>query len=143
MNVPTLTEDQIDFTIHCMAEWMRIKNNVKGLCQSSADVEHSALLRRLLHGKQALENPPPLRFSQPDYDLAEGEEVEVLDLWTTADGCEVSINQHQKWTWHNRNENILKYVPTGDLYQLRYEERQRVTIREPETYVAKLLKKIG
>lgn len=45
-----------------------------------ADVDHSALLERLLAGKAPLPIPPPLRFGYPWYDLVEsgaGEAAEV------------------------------------------------------------------
>ncbi len=38
---------------------------------TDADALHSALLRRLLSGKEPLPEPPPLRHSYPDYAAVE------------------------------------------------------------------------
>lgn len=37
----------------------------------ACDMEHSALLRRLLDGKPLLPEPPPRRWNNPDYELIE------------------------------------------------------------------------
>lgn len=35
--------------------------------QLIADIDHSSLLQRLLEGKEPLPEPPPLKYSYPDY----------------------------------------------------------------------------
>lgn len=42
--------------------------------QLAADVDHSALLIRLLEGKDPLPEPPPLRHAYPDYEAVEGDD---------------------------------------------------------------------
>lgn len=43
----------------------------------ACDMEHSALLRRLLDGKDPLFQPPPHRYSYPDYDLIDNGSREI------------------------------------------------------------------
>ena len=58
--------------IICLLRWLRIRaDNGKpfpeSLGQLEVDIDHSALLRRLLSGKEPLPQPPPLKHSYPDY----------------------------------------------------------------------------
>jgi hypothetical protein len=76
----------------CFIEWLEIRNKweqigktgntfstghdlsgltVLNLNDLRADIWHSALLHRLLEGKEPLEFPPPLAMSYPNYELAE------------------------------------------------------------------------
>lgn len=57
-----------------------------GPMQFRANMWHSSLLNRLLSGRQPLAEPPPIRYSYPNYELAEGQEciVGVHRVWTIA-----------------------------------------------------------
>jgi hypothetical protein len=58
--------------LDCVAKWLDIKNKYRGDVTTGPDVQHSALLRRLLEGKEPLPEPPPLMNSYPDYNAVEG-----------------------------------------------------------------------
>lgn len=64
-------------------EWDRerltalLNGNMPIVYQLLADVDHSALLHRLLSGKPPLPTPPPRRYSYPDYES--GEVLELVD----------------------------------------------------------------
>lgn len=113
-----LTEEQIDFTIRCMSEWVRVKEFIGQGTPSSADVDHSALLRRLLSGQPALEHAPPRSFSCPNYDLATGKEIGVYEFRELPSN-KVCIDQDLRWEWVDREHNILKFTPSGELYDVR------------------------
>lgn len=68
----------VEEAVRAVAIWIRAWKARFDVYPNEEDVLHSALLRRLLSGKPLLESAPPLRFSQPDYALAEGEEVEIF-----------------------------------------------------------------
>jgi len=154
-----LTEEQVQFVINRMSEWIRVKQKFEypedknAECPihadrytdyrpTSADVDHSSLLLRLLRGKDSLTHPPPIRFAYPDYNLAEGKEVEILDITNTSDG--VIIDQRRSWVWEDKERSILKHIPTNCLYHYWTEIGYRKT--EPPrqvTYTRHLLKKIS
>jgi hypothetical protein len=54
-------------TLRCVKQWLEIKNRRTLRETTAADVDHSALLRRLLAGKEPLPEPPPLKNGYPDY----------------------------------------------------------------------------
>ena len=106
-----LDSEQICFVRACVGKWMSICRDL-GRNPSALDAWHSGLLGRLLSGKEPLDRPPPLRFSRPDYALAEGEEVEVLVIFTArysrplatpseaeADNYPVVIDHDDGWRW--------------------------------------------
>lgn len=66
-----LTKEEIR-VLGCVKRWLDIKNRNRGDMITSADVDHSALLNRLLDGKEPLPEPPPLMNSYPDYNAVEG-----------------------------------------------------------------------
>jgi len=155
MNEPqALTQEQIDFAVRCMARYINVREDHGHGLPNSADVDHSSLLRRLLSGKQPLEQPPPKRYSYPDYDLAEGKEGEIRELWERdddhplmrEDGGHVVIDQHPYWEWEDREKKILRYVPTGDLYQYMEKTAYPVWVRgdDPKNhpYQDKFLQKL-
>ena len=76
-----LTSEQIRFVKGRVSKWIRFYHDL-GRNPTDGDAWHSALLARLLSGKEPLDTPPPERFSYPDYALAEGEAVEVTDIRT-------------------------------------------------------------
>lgn len=72
-----LTPAQIDWVKHRVATWFEIRRTWdRGYVtltygQLAADALHSALLHRLLEGKDPLPEPPPLRGGYPDYGAVE------------------------------------------------------------------------
>lgn len=127
MNEP-LTPVQIEFVMGCVSHWMRICERETGSMPNDADAYHSALLPWLLEGNKAFPKPPPLRFSNPCYALAAGEEVPVIDFHEThprsGDATEpveayIAIDQTLAYVWHNKAERIVRHVPSGDLYAIR------------------------
>lgn len=125
-----LDQRQIDFAVRCCAAWLRIKAENGQTEATSADAAHSALLRRLLSGKPALDKPPALPTC---YELGEGNAVPV---WPPIDidpqiGASVAIDGWACWDWHDREAKIVKHRPTGDLYRLFLGEQEYGTIAPP------------
>lgn len=121
-----MTDEESRRVVECVSQWMRIYHKNKGKYPNDMDADHSALLRRLLSGEKPLPNPPPLRYSYPDYKLAEGEEVHVGEIleWTgwfndtdkidderlkayylhlRDGGYHWSVDQHISWKWIEKN----------------------------------------
>lgn len=75
-----LTDDQAFYARACVDKWLRIRgeaiadtvldvmNSPHDPAVVAVDAAHSALLHRLLTGKPALPEPPPLRDGYPDYE---------------------------------------------------------------------------
>jgi len=61
----------VDQAVVAMARWLQIRQQwtPHAGAVNSATVDHSALLRRLLSGKEPLPTPPPRACSYPWYDL--------------------------------------------------------------------------
>lgn len=129
-NKISLDRDQINFAIRCFAQWVRVREDLN-MSVTSADVDHSVLLHRLLSGFPLLEKAPPKRFSYPCYELGDGKEVLIFDISELEnykifdrkrellyEGCVVCIDQEASYVWEDRDKNILRHVPSGDLYQL-------------------------
>jgi hypothetical protein len=114
-------ELEVDEAIRAVAIWIRAWKARFGREPTADDVLHSALLPRLLSGKPLLETAPPLRFSRPDYALAEGEEVEVSEV--RDEGAEVIIDGARQWRWIADGE--LVHTPTGNVYRLKGKMLQR------------------
>jgi len=138
--------NDIDFVCSCVKQWIECceKNNK---IISSESVEHSALLRRLLSGKQMHLNKPPLRFGYPAWELVDADENEIKEISENFD--EVIIDQHEGYLWLNREFKTLTY-PRLNLY-FQYLEKECVPQVEclaenanPEDYKyrGKFLKKI-
>ena len=70
---------EVQFALKCIKRWLEIREKFedrakdRGFSQLRADIDHSALLHRLLEGKEPLPEPPPLKNSYPDYNSVEGE----------------------------------------------------------------------
>ena len=73
-----LTDEQAYFAMRQMSRWLRLRvqheSNLRirhpdprGITQLAADVDHSALLLRLLRGREPLPEPPPLEHAYPLY----------------------------------------------------------------------------
>jgi hypothetical protein len=107
-------ELDVEEAVRAVALWIKAWNVRFDRYPSDEDVRHSALLRRLLSGKPPLDIPPPLRFSQPDYALAEGDEVEISDIHD--EGDEVIIDGAKQWRRIGNDE--LVHTPSGQVYRL-------------------------
>lgn len=68
---PTLTKSQARKAFNTYLRILEKENNGKHFPPNRADIEHSALLSRLLDGNDALPEPPPRMFSYPNYELVE------------------------------------------------------------------------
>jgi hypothetical protein len=100
---------------------------------TSADADHSSLLRRLLSGKPKLPKPPPLRFGYPDYELGEGKEIRIHEI-TSYDG-KIIIDQCDQWKWSDKANGLLIHGPTGETYKL-------TAVPDIINYAARTLKKV-
>lgn len=117
-----LTSEQVSFAKNCMIEWIQIAhkegyfdflervNGKEGMSILYNEIWHSALLERLLHGKDALPQPPPRAFSYPWYFLLEHGSDTVTDIGFWKDGT-VAINQGSYLIEEkiSDNEYILRY----------------------------------
>jgi hypothetical protein len=154
---PQLTDRQINFAVRCASQWIEIYRHKQDHGPTAADADHSSLLRRLLSGKPALPDPPPLRYSYPDYGLAEGEPTEVREVWDrdpardgdVIDECGgVVIDQGGDWDWADKAAGMLVHRPTGHTYRLREEPRTRKRLGrhggpfEEIPYIAKILQRV-
>ena len=84
---PPLSREQIEAVIGAVSRWIRIAFEEQPRSEgqppkaaSSEDAEHSALLRRLLAGHDALPEAPPRMMAHPGYDFAEGREIRCLSV---------------------------------------------------------------
>lgn len=72
-----LTPQQVEWSRYQVARWFLVRQQWEkrdipsSFGQLAADADHSALLYRLLSGKEPLPEPPPLRYGYPDYAAAE------------------------------------------------------------------------
>jgi hypothetical protein len=104
----------VEEAVRVVAMWIKAWKARFNLYPNDEDVLHSALLRRLLSGKPLLETAPPLRFSQPDYALAEGEEVEISDIHDESDGVVIDGAKE----WRRTGDSQLVHTPTGQGYRI-------------------------
>ena len=98
--------------------WCRLlSENGRGL-PSDDDADHSALLRRLLEGKQPLQEPPPLANKYPWYALVDHGTDESSDVWDAGDGHLV-INQ-SRWKIVERGDTWwrVRWQDQGPVYRV-------------------------
>jgi len=69
--------------IGILTRWLEIRDryghHLTTLSQLKADIDHSALLERLLSGREPFPEPPPRAFSYPWYELVEDGRSEALE----------------------------------------------------------------
>ena len=117
-----LTPEQCEFACKQISIWMNVcYDNNRGGC-SYADVDHSALLRRLLMGGTLHENPPPKRRSYPAWELVEKEEIEIQEMYESDIHEGIVIDQHAGYEWADKENKIIRYTRLGVDYQ--YSERE-------------------
>lgn len=120
----------------------------------------SALLRRLLSGKPALEVPPPKAFSYPRYEMVEEKECQIHDIWEREDdhiyyqdkkipiqgGTILVIDQCPHYIWEDEDKKIVQHVPSGRRWE--YFEKETypiaVAVGEPKDhpYQGKFLRRL-
>lgn len=134
---PELKKDALDLaqkdgyaTIAIFGRWLDFMRKL-GRDPIGADVDHSALLKRMLDGKDPLPTAPPLMNSYPCYTLGEGLPYLIYDVWecdVPTLGPRVIIEGHHDWVRVDSDSlELLKHVPTGDLYSLKDKILQKVT----------------
>ncbi len=124
-----LTQEQVDFAVRQVVQWMRTCED-HNRSTRAVDADHSSLLRRLLHGKPLLEKPPPRRFSYPAWEMVEEAEVQIHDMWehdrayvyhdgkeVQVEGPVVVIDQCAEYVWDDKENKIIRHVPTGLRWQ--------------------------
>ena len=94
-----LNDEQKKFVVGVVATWLKIGYVDKS--PTFADAVHSALLKRLLDGKQALPEPPPRSYSYPWYELVENGYENRCEVFMRVNPkgevVSVSINQDDRW----------------------------------------------
>lgn len=132
-----LIKEQIGFAIKAMSKYIRILEEQKKRSPTPADIDHSALLNRLLSGKEPLPEPPPLFYGYPCYGLEEGEQIVVGSLFHDRSNNRVVINQNRDWEPEtelgSENTGVVVYVPTGKKYLLYRGSYEAWTLQEDET----------
>lgn len=115
----SLSKIQIYFAKHKVGRWLDIGGNTR----TGPDADHSALLFRLLSGKEPLPKAPPKRMSYPWYELGEGEKIEldpefhkVIEYdWTKKPFVQVADSG--PFEWHDKKNGILVYPPSGEHFR--------------------------
>lgn len=140
--------EEIEDICKIVAQWMKIKAD-NGQDYSPIDVEHSALLRRLLSGLPAHEKAPPKRYGYPCWDLVEKDEIEIQSLFSLVD-C-VVIDQEDDYVWADKEKQIISYPRLDLLFQYyekevipdpKYCSRKYKDCPEKLKYTGKFLKRI-
>lgn len=129
---------EVEFACKAVSTWMKICNeNNKGT--SYIDVDHSALLRRILSGGSIHKFPPPKSYSYPDWSLVEKEEIEISGFHEyRLDENIVVVNQSPEYEWVDKEKNIIKHTRLGIEYQ--YFEKE--VEYKNNKYVGKFLKRL-
>ena len=114
-----LNEEQQEFALECFCEWSYIVENYNppGHKITSADIDHSSLLKRLLSGEKALEAPPPKLYSYPCYELALGEKIQIEEPKEYDDDEDLVIGQNHLWKWHDKDKKIVTHLPSKRQFQ--------------------------
>ena len=138
-----LTKEQIGFAIKAMSRYIRILEEQKKRSPTPADIDHSALLNRLLSGKEPLPEPPPLFFGYPAYQLEEGEPHVVSSIFYHFNdrNCLI-INQGNGWIPEtelgSEYVGVVIYQPTGKKYFLYRGSYEAWTLQEDKTRAMRL-----
>lgn len=92
--------------IDCLFRWLQIREQYgyefpQDYCKLRIDADHSALLDRLLQGKEPLPEPPPRAFSYPWYELIENGFAYPYEVWEPTnrlhDYPTLVIDQSSQW----------------------------------------------
>lgn len=120
----SLSHAQIHYVIKRLGLWL----DIIGTGPSSADADHSALLQRVLSGKDPLPKPPPTKMSTPWYELGEGEKIELdpnFDNEVTVNGVQVSFGNSGPFNWVDQKEGIIVYPHSGEHFKVWKEGKKR------------------
>lgn len=114
-----MNNDEIEFVLKCFKKYVSVMEDLGSKGITTADIDHSALLHRLLEGKPMLEKAPPKCFSYPCYDLGEGKPVRIIDIHGPYDDAEYGlvIEQSKNWKWIDQAIGILQHK-NGDFFKL-------------------------
>ena len=118
------------WSFECLVEWLKIREqegrafpkDVEAFVQ---ELDHSALLQRLVSGKPALPVAPPLSFGYPWYDLLEnghGEPAEVYvgdKVANDIHGCRVIVINQAIWRIEEQVGDS-DYIVSYDGHNARY-----------------------
>jgi hypothetical protein len=98
--------------------WCRLLGeNGRGL-PSDEDVDHSALLRRLLDGKEPLREPPPLANRTPWYAIVDHGTDTSTDVWDAGDGHLVINQSRWKILEHGAHGWRVQWKASGPTYRV-------------------------
>ena len=149
INAP-LTPMQVTDARNAVHKWITTcKEN--GRNYEPVDVDHSALLQRLLGGGTLHENPPPLRFSYPAWSMVEDEIIPIHEMYECHHNSfpgKISVDQHPEYVWEDKEKKIIKHERLGILYQY-YEEEvtgnrlDKGGQKEEYKYIGKFLKRLN
>lgn len=120
-----LTPEQINFAVQKVVEWLK----VGGSNRSDVDASHSALLNRLLSGKEALPKAPPRRMSYPWYELSEGNKIELDPDFDKIKivGNLVHVGNSGPFVYLKKQASLdflVFYPPSGEVFQIIYENNK-------------------
>ncbi len=111
---PPLTRDQIEEVIGAVARWLRIAFENQPRPQdeppkpaTSEDAQHSALLRRLLAGRDALPEAPPRMMAHPGYEFAEGQEIRCLSVRGYGPGGPSANASQKPWRELGAGDSVI------------------------------------
>lgn len=84
------------WSFECLVEWLKIREQEgrsfpQDVQAFVLELDHSALLQRLVSGKQPLPTAPPLSFAYPWYDLIEDGKAEPVEVWV---GDKIANERH-------------------------------------------------
>lgn len=120
----SLSPIQSSYAIKRIGLWL---DTVK-YAKSSADADHSALLFRVLSGKDPLPKRPPLKNACPWYELGEGNKIELdpnFDNEVTVNGTKVTFGNAGPFEWVNQREGLVVYPPSGENFKVWKEGKKR------------------
>lgn len=123
--------------VHEVVLWIKTAREAYGndvWLPHAADIDHSALLQRLMSGKAPLPFAPPRAFSYPWYDLYDKptEDHVAVDVHVNLAGT-VVINQS---TW-----KLVETVETDVHYVVKYEKLPDVFDLKLKPYIAKVFQR--
>lgn len=128
-----LNNEQIGFVYRCLTEWNNVARDAgysTGIDSVLANIDHSALLHRLLEGKEIYPSPPPRAFSYPWYALLEGKagDHNEVHFHPNHDGREVVVINQAVWEFvrYEDEDLIARWPATGLMVRCRKSSNEHV-----------------
>jgi len=116
-----MTDEIQQATLNVVKRWLKIRGK-PGDTQLCADIDHSALLVRLLDGKEPLPAPPPRANSYPWYDLIESGKGEAMEVWRYPGWPGIlCINQSGQWSVieaHDDGSYLARCTTNGQVFDV-------------------------